>query len=69
MEITNFKYISPTKVEYNLSGIIEYYTNSGYAFTKLTEINGKKEDSLALRQVIKHEDILNYITNLNNIKC
>lgn len=69
MTIKNFKWVSPTNTEYILDGMIEHFPNTGFNFIKITKINGIEEDSLVLRQQIKHEEILNHIKKLNNIKC
>lgn len=69
MTIENFKWVSPTNTEYTLNGIIELFPNTGFNFIRLTKINGKEEDSVIIRNQIKHDDILNHIKQLNHIEC
>jgi hypothetical protein len=65
MTIQNFKYISRKGKVYIIDGVIELFNNTGFGFTKLLRINGVEEDSLPLRQKIKHEDILNFIKKID----
>lgn len=69
MTITNFKYKTENGVEYILDGEIELYPSSGFAFTKITKVDGIQQDSVVLRTLIKHEDILNHIKKINNVLC
>jgi hypothetical protein len=65
MTIQNFKYISRKGKVYIIDGVIELFNNTGFGFTKLLRINDVEEDSLPLRQKIKHEDILNFIKKID----
>jgi len=65
MTIKNYKYISRKGKVYIIDGVIELFNNTGFGFTKLLRINGVEEDSLPLRQKIKHEDILNFIKKID----
>ena len=69
MTIQNFKFTTPEGNIYIIDGVIEHFNNSGFGFTKLLKINDKEEDNIVLRSLIKHEDILNYYKQLNNIQC
>ena len=68
MTIQNFNYTTKEGNTFIIDGIIELFNNTGFGFTKLLKINGKEEDNLILRQKIKHEDILDHIKKINNIK-
>ena len=69
MTIQNFNYTTTDSKEYIIDGIIEHYSNTGFNFTKLLKINGVEEDNLALRQKIKHIDILEHIKQINGVIC
>lgn len=68
MTIQNFNYTTKEGNNYIIDGVIELFNNTGFGFTRLLKINGVEEDNLLLRQKIKHEDILNHIKKINNIK-
>lgn len=63
MKIQNFKFTTKNGNTFIIDGEIDLFNNTGFGFTKLEKINGKKEDNLTIRQMIKHEDILNHIKN------
>lgn len=69
MEIKNFEFTTKTNTKYIINGTIDHLPSSGFVLTKIDTINGEKQDSLILRQLVSHEDILKHIKKENNVEC
>lgn len=61
MKITNFKFTSLEGKKYIINGEVDYLHSSGYVFINIDSVNGEKGDSLVLRGLISHSNILNHI--------
>lgn len=69
MTIKNFKFTTESGNTFNIDAEIELFPSNGFTITKITKINGKEEDNIVLRNIIKHEDILQHIKNNNKVSC